>query len=867
MSGGSSTHVVAAGLVAAGLTWGIARASVRTAHEIDLHAPRTSGAAVRLAAAKVEYVFHPGSGKIAIRTKDGTLSRSLAVELVVDGTSRPLTLERSAARATERNAFGASFEVVVGDELFDALVALHVDAATGALAIDLTVQQDEVAAPHEFALRLQVPGSGRAAFVSGLGELADLGGATPSTGRALEVDSEPRALGIAPGERRARRERRVEDPARAERPAAHRRHDRAANRGDRSGRAGGPPLRRRRVERGDLARVSAPRARPVARARHRHRRAVTGTTAPACASRARVFGLDAEGLPRVRADVGEGGRFELLVPTSVVEWYAAIDPTRTSTPVNFVPGSPWDLRLDVSPGGELLARVVDGDTGRPLTARLLVHGIDGTLDPSFGPDFRASGAGPIIDALRGEVTTPLPTGHYRVSATKGIEWSIDAKTVEIVSGRSAGVDLALRHVVPTPGVVSCDLHVHARPSFDSPVLTEDRVLSLVSAGIDFAVPSEHNIIGDYGPALEALDLTRDLATVNGVEITTFGPRFGHFGLFPYVGPALPPYKATNINAVFNFAHKSAPSAILQVNHPRLKGGIGYFDVFHFDPRHAPPFGMRTDFDTLEVYNGYESRTPDKVDVVLHDWFALLDMGHRYAATGSSDSHRIQYQWAGYPRTMAVVGEDAAGDRGAAIDTQAVVAALKKGHAYVTSGPIIELSIAGARPGDEMTTEDAVLRGHLRVRAAPWVDVTSAEIVVGGKSVETIPIPSRPLALGPELGDKEEALARTIRYDADVSVPVGPESTWVVVVVRGDRKMDDALPFMPVPPRAFTNPHLHRSEPQARTTAPHVSVSHYIEVSRGPSQGGRSAGDEGSVYRRGARLAAHLTGRSRGGQRC
>ena len=191
--------------------------------------------------------------------------------------------------------------------------------------------------------------------------------------------------------------------------------------------------------------------------------------------------------------------------------------------------------------------MLDADTGRALTARLLVHGIDGTLDPSFGPDYRASGAGPIIDSLRGEVATPLPTGRYRVSATKGIEWSIDEQTVEIVSGRSAAVDLSLRHVVPTPGVVGCDLHVHARPSFDSPVLAEDRVLSLVSAGVDFAVPSEHNLIGDYAPALEALDLTRELATVNGVEITTFSPRFGHFGLFPYAGPKIPPFKGTNIN--------------------------------------------------------------------------------------------------------------------------------------------------------------------------------------------------------------------------------------------------------------------------------------------------------------------------------
>jgi hypothetical protein len=473
--------------------------------------------------------------------------------------------------------------------------------------------------------------------------------------------------------------------------------------------------------------------------------------------------------------------------------------------VSFTSGAPWELRLDVSPGGELLARVLDADTGHSLTARLLVHGIDGTLDPSFGPDSRASGAGPIIDSLHGEVATPLPTGRYRVSATKGMEWSIDDKIVDIVSGRSASVDLALRHVVPTPGLVACDLHVHARPSFDTPVLAEDRVLSLVSAGIDFAVPSEHNLIGDYAPALEALDLTRDLATVNGIEITTFWPRFGHFGLFPYAGPKIPPFKATNVNAVFNFAHKSAPLSILQVNHPRLGKGIGYFDVFHFDPKKPPPAAMRTDFDTLEVYNGYESRTPEDIEVDLRDWYALLNMGHRYAATGSSDSHRIQYQWAGYPRTMAIVGEEAGGDRGEAIDTQAVVAAIRKGHSFVTSGPMIELALAGAGPGDEIATEDAIVHGHLRVRAAPWVDVTSAEIVVGGQSVETIPIASRPSVFGAELGDKAEAEARTIRYDADVSVPVGPESTWVVVVVRGDRRMDDALPFMPVPPRAFTNP--------------------------------------------------------------
>ena len=168
---------------------------------------------------------------------------------------------------------------------------------------------------------------------------------------------------------------------------------------------------------------------------------MTGTTDPAL-----VFGRDDQGAPQVRAHAADGGAFELQVPATVTQWYAAVDPGRSSTVVTFTPGLPRDLILDVSPGGDLHVSIVDADTRKPLTARLLVHGVDGTVDPSFGPDYRASGAGPIIDALRGDVSTPLPSGHYRVAATKGIEWSIDAQTIEVSPGRVTEIELAPRHV-------------------------------------------------------------------------------------------------------------------------------------------------------------------------------------------------------------------------------------------------------------------------------------------------------------------------------------------------------------------------------------------------------------------------------------
>ncbi len=521
----------------------------------------------------------------------------------------------------------------------------------------------------------------------------------------------------------------------------------------------------------------------------------------------RIFGSDDDGHLIVRMRMHPGEHVTVMVPARVTRFYAAATPDDTSAPVRFEPGLPWELVLDVSPGGELRVRVVDGDTDTPVTARIVVHGVEGTLDPSFGPDYRASGAGPIMDSQKGEVVTPLPVGRYRVLATKGLEYNIDAETVEIQSGKKKAVDLVLRRVIDTPNMVACDLHVHARPSFDTPVSIEDRVLSLVSAGIEFAVPTEHNIVGDYAPALAVLGMEKNLSFVPGVEVTTYNPRFGHFGIFPYPLGAPPPYKGTTIGAVFAASKGNDEARVLVVHHPRLPKQIGYFDVVGFDPQNKQTFGkVRMDFDALEVFNGYEKDSSEKVQRVLADYYALLDTGHRFAATGSSDSHRIQYQWAGYPRTMALVPPEKGGSFERPVDTQAVVSAIKHAHASVTSGPIVEISIDGKGPGDELAVHGTTqVVAHVRVRAAPWVDVTSVEVVAAGKVLATIPVKSRPTRIGKESGDDAELASEVLRFEGNVPLTLAPGTKWVLAIARGTRKLDDVLPFMPVVPIGLTNP--------------------------------------------------------------
>ncbi|WP_394835310.1 CehA/McbA family metallohydrolase [Pendulispora rubella] len=844
---------ILAGLLGFALTRGPGRAVPRPPRgtAVAKNAPRLGPFAIE--PARITAVF--GADAHAI---------PMDLALGVDGDLHPLSLSDVAVLPDGR--VRGTFEVDLEREAITGAVTFHLEAskpATAVLAAELSLADPIAATAHALAIAVELEG-GAPAFVSGVGEISD---AARVSGRVAVREDDVHPLGVVS----------PQGPLDVRRHPTHGPDDEHGD-GPMDLILSSPPARDAIADlriavagtAGDLWGTLFAQGQIPTEPVHG---VVTGTRRGS----AHVFGLDASGAPSVRTSVDNEGRFALDVPRTVNKWYAAESLDRTSAPIVFEPGTPWDLRLDVSPGGELRVRIVDPDTQAPLTARLIVHGIDGTLDPSFGPDYRASGAGPIVDALRGEVATPLPAGRYRVSATKGIEYTVDAKTIELAGDRTVSLELHLRHVVPTPGVLGCDLHVHARPSFDTPVSVEDRVLSLAAAGVDFAVPSEHNVVGNYAPALESLELTREMSSVPGVEITTFIPYFGHFGLFPYpLDATVPPFRHTNPSAIFDAARRGDPNRILQVNHPRLSKEIGYFDAMGFDPHGRPPPRMRTDFDSIEVYNGYEMQSQERVDLVLRDYFGFLNQGRHITATGSSDSHSIQYQWAGYPRTMVDVGQAADGDL-TGLNPLDVVANLKRGHAVVTSGPIVEVEARSgakneeiARPGDELVLRsDGASIAHIRVRAAPWVDVTSVEIVVDGAPSSRFDVPSQPTKIGNESGTLVEAAARMVRFERDLQLPLSrvsrdsqlsttnPDSHsagnnqgspalsngpkwqvadtrrhWFVVIVRGTRRIDDVLPFMPVAPMAITNPIWYQTSTIGADSSPSRAVGPGAKMSNG-----------------------------------
>lgn len=468
----------------------------------------------------------------------------------------------------------------------------------------------------------------------------------------------------------------------------------------------------------------------------------------------------------------------------------------TSDPVS-VRASDRRVRIRIPRGGRVRVTVADGD-GKPLIGRVRLLGVQGTSTPDLGPVWRAGGAGDTVIAAEGDVVLPVPPGQYRAIVSHGPEWSLQDETVEVTETFQPRVRGRLEHVIDPGEWVPCDFHLHAAPSYDSEVALEDRLTSLAAEGIAFAVPTDHNHVTDYAPAASSLALP-GFGTVPGVEVSTWDPVFGHFNAYPYPVRSddprngAPAYQRTSPAELFSALRKAGEDVVVQVNHPRLEPDIGYFDLMGLDPTTGSASDAYSDdFDVVEVWNGFDIARPERVEQVLQDWLALLARGDRVVANGSSDSHQIPFQWAGYPRTYVQV------PGGAAEDGRAVVRSLLAGRAFVTNGPFLEAWVGDAGLGDVASPEGDVLPVKVRVRAAPWMTVDAIDLFVGDERVRTVPVETSGTPAGTARRDG-------VRFDDTVELAAPDHDAFVVVRVRGEDTLDAFFGREEVRPMAFTNP--------------------------------------------------------------
>jgi hypothetical protein len=444
-----------------------------------------------------------------------------------------------------------------------------------------------------------------------------------------------------------------------------------------------------------------------------------------------------------------------------------------------------EARLNlVPPRPGTLTYSITNQQQESMPGRLVIRGVPPTKDPDLVPGTGETGSHNMLYSLSGSGSLQLPAGRYDVLASHGPEYSLPRQELEVTADQGANFHAALSRVVDTSGYLAADFHLHASPSKDSNVQLADRVLTLAAEGIELAVATDHNHVTDYSEALRAQGLQSRLASATGVEITT--PGWGHFNAYPYPASLeVPPFQDASPLEIFSVVRARAPQAILQVNHPRMPG-VGYFNRGELDTKtgvaEAPEFSFA--FDALEVSNGFDLEDPKVLERNLREWFELMNVGHRYTAVGNSDSHRVVFQWAGWPRTYVRVADQ----EPQRVSMPDVARALAGGHALVSCGIfVLPIANGSAGPGDSVQGSRVSLA--LSMRAPDWIDVSRVEVYANGAKLEE---------------RTRTAPFRSSTWNLELELELKADSA-LVVVARGDRFMNDALPGKWIKPFGFSNP--------------------------------------------------------------
>lgn len=397
-----------------------------------------------------------------------------------------------------------------------------------------------------------------------------------------------------------------------------------------------------------------------------------------------------------------------------------------------------------------------------------------------------------IYAGEGKGTVKIPVGEYEVWAGRGLEYSADVQHVKITPEGQATLLVHLRREIATPGYIGGDMHLHTLTHSghgDSDV--EERIISCIGEGLEWAVATDHNHHVDYAPTSQKLGLTAHMATTIGNEVST---PIGHFNAYPV--PLLdPPLKhdLKNANELFKLMRDLPGERVIQLNHPRWPGAA-YFTEVGLDENFATTTNPNWswDFDAFEILNenrglGWIVEAENPISV-KQDWFNLLNNGHRFTGVGNSDSHHVMEYLAGVPRNYIA----STNDEPSKLNENELTKSIKQHNVSVNRGLYVEFTAnEGAPIGSQISARAGKVDFHIRVQAPHWIACDTVQLVGNGEVLEAFAVPSQ---------DSVVRFQRTLTVAPQVD-------TWYVVIASGAKAMSPLLHDAPVPitPLGFTNP--------------------------------------------------------------
>jgi hypothetical protein len=438
------------------------------------------------------------------------------------------------------------------------------------------------------------------------------------------------------------------------------------------------------------------------------------------------------------------------------------------------------------PMGWLSVRTLDAATGALTGSRVHLTASDGKF---YAPDdayARASGMGDPLFHHRGEFRVEVPAGRLTLHVVKGFEYRPKREEVEIRAGEVSRLTVSLEPIadMAAKGWYSGSTHVHMNYAGNLHNTLENLMMMSEAEDQDIVneqIANKDNRVLDYqffqpGGGPHPLS-TKERVLVVGQEYRP--PFYGHVFLFGMrdhlISPFLTGYEGTAVESLY-------PSNTDMFRKAKAQGAtVGYVHAFfgEADPLAGALGGAKGYMVDAALGTTDAVEWSDAGKGGFHPWYATLNNGLRVTATGGEDSisslHRSKL--VGSVRTYVYTGA-----RGLGMD--AWFEGLRKGHAFVTTGPLVELTVNGRIPGEEVSVRGGA-EVDLEARVRSITPLRTVAVVFNGTVLEEFSLE----------GDRT-------RFDLSKSYPVRA-SGWFHL--RAEGSPDERYPLDASYAQAFTNP--------------------------------------------------------------
>ena len=247
----------------------------------------------------------------------------------------------------------------------------------------------------------------------------------------------------------------------------------------------------------------------------------------------------------------------------------------------------------------------------------------------------------VIYSSTGMFDFRVPAGNYKIYSSRGVEYGVDSMLLRAKGNNMLENQLTVKHEVVLPGWKSMDPHIHTREySGHGDATMNERIISIIGEGLDYAVITEHNKAINISDSVKAKGLDKWFTPITGDELTT---PVGHFNVFPCTAGLVPDHQVKSWKEVRDNIDRIPGKKVVILNHAR-DGHAGVRPADSLQSRTVTAIPA----NAMEVMNsGSQQSDPRQLYM---DWISLLRKGIRLTPVGSSDSHDVSRFIVGQSRT-------------------------------------------------------------------------------------------------------------------------------------------------------------------------------------------------------------------------